>query len=200
MQGATTSTRNLKRERLGKRAHQQPALAVFELGPIFIGPQDSDRDVVAEAPQMGHQQLAGQAGAEGWHVLKHHGCGHSLADERHDGQKQVARVAQFRLAGQALLRASEIRMAGAGNAPDEHIELREFGRVQGTHVRLDQRGLGMLCLPFVGKVRFELDAGDNLEGRIARQRRRQGAAARKHFEHAERWRQRATALNGEGSM
>ncbi|MEI6785650.1 MAG: hypothetical protein WCQ21_32585 [Verrucomicrobiota bacterium] len=52
---ATAFVWNLKRERLGECADQQPALTVFEFGPIFVGPQDLDRDVVTESPQMGHQ-------------------------------------------------------------------------------------------------------------------------------------------------
>ena len=72
-------------------------------------------------------------------------------------------------------------------------------KAQGADVCLDQQRLGMLGLPFVGKVRINLNAGNHLKSRIARQRRRQGAAAREYFQHAERRRQRAATLDGEGA-
>ena len=91
-------------------------------------------------------------------------------------------------------------MAGAGNAADEHVERRQFCGVQRAKIGLHQSRLRMPGLPFVGEVRLDLDARNHLKGDIARQRGRQGAAAREHFQDPEWRRQSAAALDGEGAM
>ena len=68
---------NLKFEGSVERVDQQPALVAFDLRPVFVGPQALDGDVVVDVPQVRRPPFAGQAGAEGRHVLEHQGGGQS---------------------------------------------------------------------------------------------------------------------------
>ena len=56
---AAAFVRNLNRKRPSEGADEQPAPAVLKFGPIFVGPQNLDRDVASEAPHVRHQQFPG---------------------------------------------------------------------------------------------------------------------------------------------
>lgn len=106
---------------------EDPALSVFDLVPFLVGLQDGGEDVVAETFEVGGQEQAGQAGAEGRDVLEQDGGGHSFPDDADHRKEQVAGVAELGLSPEALLGPPKGGVAGAGNPTDEDVECRTRG-------------------------------------------------------------------------
>jgi hypothetical protein len=60
---------------------------------------------------------------------------------------------------------AQIRVGGAGHASYEHVKRKKIRQIQQTGCELGQHGVGMTGLPFVGKIRTQLDVYDDLKRR-----------------------------------